>query len=88
MDRTYWEVPQRKLCSRKLLYMGVSGDTEMTLQGMSKDAMLQRLRDWSDPGEVCDIMKITVEDLLVAFGDKFDDAWEAELAREQEEGNE
>lgn len=58
----------------------------MTLKGMSKDAMLQRLRDWADVGEVCDIMNITTEDLLIAFEDKFNDAWEAEVAREAEEG--
>ena len=60
----------------------------MTLQGMSKDAMLQRLRDWSEPGDVCDMMNITTEDLLVAFEDRVSDAWEAEVQREQEEGNE
>ena len=58
----------------------------MTLQGISKDAMLMRLRDWADPGDVCDMMNITTEDLLIAFADKVNDAWEAEVAREQEEG--
>ena len=57
----------------------------MTLEGMSKDALIMRLRDWHEAGDVCEMLSITVEDLLCAFPDKLDDAYEREKQREAED---